>query len=122
MTLSRDIRLRIVNFVASGASRREAARRFKVSVSSAIRFARQAEELGHVDVKLRKKRKSKLDPFRCDIVEWIEKQPDLTLAEICALLSEEHGLRVGTSTLDDWLRINRLTYKKNGARQRAGTQ
>ena len=117
MALSQDLRLRIVDLVASGVSRRKAARRFKVSASSAIRFVKQAEEVGHVDVKKRKKRKSRLDPYRTDIVGWIGEQPDLTLAELCTRLVETHGLRVGSSTLDDWLRANQITYKKNGSRQ-----
>jgi len=117
MALSQDLRLRIVDLVASGVSRREAARQFKVSASSAIRFVKQAGEVGHVDVKKPKKRKSKLDPFRADIVGWIGEQPDLTLAELCVRLSEDHGLRVGSSTLDDWLRGNQISYKKNGSRQ-----
>lgn len=112
MALSQDLRLRIVDFVASGASRREAARQFKVSASSAIRFVKQAGDVGHVEVKKPKQRKSRLDPFREDIVGWIAEQPDLTLAEICARLDEEHGLRAGSSTLDDWLRANQITYKK----------
>ena len=120
MTLSQDLRLRIVDLVASGVSRRESARRFKVSASSAVRFVKQATEVGHVEVKKPKNRKSRLDPYHADIVGWITAQPDLTLAEICALLDEEHGLRVGSSTLDDWLRVNRFTYKKNGSRQRTG--
>ena len=120
MALSQDLRLRIVDLVGSGVSRREAARRFKVSASSAIRFVKQAEEVGHVEVKKRKKRKSKLDPFRAAIVGWIAGQPDLTLAELCARLNDEHGLCAGSSTLDDWLRANQITYKKNGSRQRAG--
>ena len=122
MALSQDLRLRSVDLVASGASRREAARQFKVGVSSAIRFVKQAEELGHVDVRKAKRRKSKLDPFRSDIIGWIDKQPDLTLAELCTYLHEVHGLYVGSSTLDDWLRFNQITYKKNGSRQRAGAQ
>ncbi len=117
MTLSVDLRLRIVDLVASGVSRRQAARHFKVSASSAIRFVKQKDELGHVDVKVRKKRKSKLDPYRIDILDWIAEQPDLTLAELCARLVEIHDLRVGRSTLDDWLRTNQITYKKNGSRQ-----
>ena len=117
MSLSRDLRLRIVDLVASGVSRRETARRFQVSASSAIRFVKQVEELGHVEVKKRKKRSSKLDPHRADILGWIAKQPDLTLAQLCARLIETHGLRVGSSTLDDWLRANQITYKKNGSRQ-----
>ena len=117
MALSQDLRLRIVDLVASGVSRREAARQFRVSASSAIRFVRQIAEVGHVEVKSPKKRKSKLDPFRADIVGWIAGQPDLTLAELCTRLDEEHGLRAGASTLDDWLRANQITYKKNGSRQ-----
>ena len=35
--------------IASGVSRREAARQFKVSASSAIRFVRQAMEVGHAE-------------------------------------------------------------------------
>jgi len=117
MALSQDLRLRIVDLVACGVSRREAARRFKVSASSAVRFAKQAEETGHVDVKKPKKRKSKLDPYRADLDGWIDEQPDLTLAELCARLHEDLGLDIGSSTLDDWLRANQITYKKNGSRQ-----
>jgi len=122
MALSRDLRLRIVDLVASGVSRREAARRFQVSASSAVRFVRQAGEVGHVEVKKPKKRKSKLDPYRTHIAGWIGEQPDLTLVELCARLDEDHGLCVGSSTLDDWLRANQITYKKNGSRQRAGAK
>jgi transposase len=120
MALSQDLRLRIVKLVSSGASRREAARQFKVSASSAIRFAKQAEEVGHVDVKKPKRRKSRIDAYQTDLINWITGQPDLTLAELCARLDEDHGLRVGSSTLDDWLRVNQITYKKNGSRQRTG--
>jgi transposase len=117
MALSSDLRLRLVDLVSSGVSRREAARRFKVSASSAIRFVKQMEEAGHVDPKKRKKRSSRLDPHHDDVFGWIGKQPDLTLAELCTRLEKDCGLRVGSSTLDDWLRANRISYKKNGTRQ-----
>ena len=90
MTLSQDLRLRIVDLVETGVSRRHAARQFKVSVSSAIRFVKQAQELGHVEPKKPKKRKSCLDPFRAEILEWIADQPDLTLAELRERLDEHH--------------------------------
>ncbi len=112
MALSQDLRLRIVDLVASGVSRREAARYFKVSASSAVRFVKQVEEVGHVEVKTPKKRRSRLDQYRADIIGWIGKQPDLTLAELCARLDKDHSLQVGSSTLDDWLRVNQITYKK----------
>jgi len=116
MALSQDLRRRIVDLVATGASRRAAARHFQVSASSAIRFAKQAEEVGHVDVKPRKPRRSRLDPFGDDIRSWIADQPDLTLREMSSRLAQAHGITVAISTLDDWLRVNKITYKKNRTR------
>jgi len=116
MALSQDLRRRIVDLVATGVSRRAAARHFQVSISSAIRFVKQVEEVGHVEVKPRKRRRSRLDPFGNDIKGWIADQPDLTLEELSSRLAQTHGLKVATSTLDDWLRANKITYKKNGTR------
>ncbi len=45
-----------------------------MSVSSAIRFARQANETGHVEVAPRKPRKSRLDAFHDIILNWIAVQ------------------------------------------------
>ena len=112
MTLSQDLRFRIVDLVGTGVSRRHAARQFKVGVSSAIRFVKQVEEFGHVKPKRPKKRKSCLDQFRSEILEWIETQPDLTLAELQERLDERHALRVGITTLHDWFGVNQITYKK----------
>ena len=117
MSLSQDLRRRIVDLVATGVSRRAAARHFQVSASSAIRFVKQAEEVGHVGVKPRKPRRSRLDPFCDDIKSWIVDQPDLTLQELSDRLAQAHGVTVAISTFDDWLRVNKMTYKKNGARQ-----
>ncbi len=120
MALSLDLRCRIFDLVGSGVSRREAARRFQVSASSAIRFAKQNAEVGHVGVKKRKHRKSRLDPFSQDIMSWIAKQPDLTLQELSERLGAEHALSVPLSTLDDWFRANKISYKKNGPRHGTG--
>jgi len=117
MALSQDLRCRIVDLVNSGISRRQAARHFQVSVSSAIRFAKQADETGHVEVAVRKPRKSRLYAFHDDILACIATQPDLTLAEMSARFAGEHGMRVPVSTLDDWLRARQITYKKNRTRQ-----
>jgi len=63
-------------------------------VSSAIRFARQAKETGHVEIAPRKPRQSRLDAFHDVILAWIAVQPDLTLAEMSARFADEHGMRV----------------------------
>ena len=111
MALSLDLRRRIVDLVGSGVSRREAARRFQVSASSAIRFTKQNAALGHIDVKKRKHRKSRLDSFSQDIMSWIAEQPDLTLQELSERLGAEHGLSVPLSTLDDWLRAKARRFQ-----------
>ena len=67
MTLSIDLRSRVGSMVHLGASRRGAARYFKIGVSSAIRFVKQAEELGHLRPQI-PKRRSKLDPFTKEIL------------------------------------------------------
>ena len=109
MALSQDLRRRIVDFVATGVSRRAAARHFQVSASSAVRFVKQAGEVGHVEVKPRKPRRSRLAPFADDIMGWIAHQPDLTLRELSDRLAQAHGVTVAISTLDDWLRANKVT-------------
>ena len=48
MTISQDLRIRLVEKVAAGMSRRKAAVHFEVSASSAIRFARQYQTEGSV--------------------------------------------------------------------------
>ena len=116
MSLSQDLRRRIVDLVATGVSRRAAARHFRVSASSAIRFVKQAEEVGDVGVKPRQPRSSRLDPFGEDIMSWIADQPDLTLQELSSRLAQADGVTVAISTLDDWLRVNKITYKKNRTR------
>ncbi len=51
MNLSNDLRVRVVEAVLAGSSRRRAAARFGVSVSSAIRWVRSWHERGDVRAK-----------------------------------------------------------------------
>jgi len=53
MTISQDLRVRSVQRVATGASRRQAAAYFAVSVSTTIRFAHQYNTVGSVAPKVR---------------------------------------------------------------------
>jgi transposase len=120
MTISQDLRLRLVRRVESGVSRRQAAAQFDVSPSSAIRFVQQYETEGSVGPKARKPYKRRLDPYGDDILSWIEETPDMTLQELSARLLEAHGVLAPTSTIDDWLRSRNISFKKNGARERTG--
>ena len=117
MAISEDLRIRLVRKVSSGASRRQAALHFDVSPSSAIRFVKQHEEEGSVAVKPRGPYKRRLEPYSADILDWIKKTPDMTLQEISERLWAEHAVRAPKSTIDDWLRWRKISFKKNRTRQ-----
>jgi len=114
---SEDLRIRLVRKVASGMSRRQAAAHFEVSASSAIRFVKRYEDEGTVAVRPRPPRKRRLDPYGEDILSWIEETPDLTLDELSQRLHDVHDLIAPTSTIDDWFRARKISFKKNRTRQ-----
>ena len=121
MTISQDLRLRLVQKVAKGMSCRRAAAHFEVSASSAIRFAQQYEAEGSVALKVRRPHKRRLDRYGEDLLNWVEEAPDMTLQELSERLSNVHAVRAPKSTIDDWLRSRKISFKKNGTRQRTGT-
>lgn len=121
MTISQDLRIRLVKKVSSGMSRRQAAAHFEVSPSSAVRFTQQYETEGTVALKTRSPHKRRLDPYGDDILCWIGETPDMTLQELSQRLSEIHAIRAPKSTIDDWLRARKISFKKNRTRQRTGT-
>ncbi len=122
MTISQDLRIRLVQKVRKGMSRRRAAAHFEVSPSSAIRFAHQYETEGSVTPKIRKPYKRRLDPYGGDLLSWIAETPDMTLHEISERLSSVHNIDAPKSTIDDWLQSRNVSFKKNRTRQRAGTR
>lgn len=121
MTISQDLRIRLVHKVVKGMSCRRAAAYFDVSPSSAIRFTHQYETEGSVALKIRGSHKRRLDPYGEDLLRWIEEAPDLTLQELSERLLSVHAIRAPKSTIDDWLGSRKISFKKNGTRQRTGT-
>ena len=117
MTISQDLRIRLVKKVAAGMSRRKAAVHFEVSASSAIRFARQYQTEGSVALKVRGPHKRRLDRYGEDILRWIKETPDMTLQELSQRLSNVHAIRAPISTIDDWLGCRNISFKKNRTRQ-----
>ena len=90
---------------------------FEVSASSAVRFVKQYEEEGTVALKPRVTYKRRLDRYGEDILRWIDQTPDMTLQELSERLQEVHAVRAPKSTLDDWLRGRKISFKKNRTRQ-----
>ena len=81
-THSDDLRSRVV---ADGNSRRAAAERFRVSASSAVRWAKRHAQTGSVSPSPRGgRRRSPLERHAAWLLALVASEPDLTLAEIVA--------------------------------------
>lgn len=116
---SEDVRSLVVGEVEAGASRRAAARRFKVSASSAIRWVDRHGETGSVSCEPRRVRsRSPLEPHTAWLLELVGKEPDLTLAEIEERLLKDRGVRTTDSSIDRFFRRHKISFKKNAARSR----
>ena len=53
--------------------------------------------------------------------ELVDKEPDLTLAEIVERLLQDRGLRTSDSSIDRFFQRHGVSFKKNSARRRTGT-
>jgi transposase len=81
-----ELRLRVIDFVEGGGSRRGAAEQFEVSVSSAIRWVQHFREDGTCEPMPRGGSTSPLEKHSRQILAVIDAQPDLTLDEIVSAL------------------------------------
>lgn len=111
---SLDLRRRVVRAVEAGASCREAAARFEIGVSSAIRWVAQLRETGDIAAKPRggPRRASRIDPHGARIMAWLETEPDLTLLEIAAKLEDAVGYRPPPSVVHEFFKRRGVTRKK----------
>ena len=111
---SLDLRRRVVGAVEAGASCRQAARRFEVGVSSAIRWVAQSRTTGDIAPKPRggPRRPSRIEPHGDLIMEWLEAEPDLTLPEIAAKLEDAVGYLPPRSVVHEFFKRRGVTRKK----------
>ncbi len=111
--LSVDLRERVVQAVAAGVSCRAAAVRFGVSAASAIRWCARLRATGSVvpGALGGDRRSGRTEAHAARILELVARTPDLTLAELRAVLAES-GVVVGRTSLWRLLDRHRLTRKK----------
>ncbi len=121
-SLSEDLRLRVVEAVQKGLSRREAAERFGVSAASAVRWVDAWRKTGRVEAKRQggDRRSGRIEALGGEILGALRAKVDLTLDELVALLRHRHGVALARSTIWRFLDRHGMTVKKNGARSRAG--
>ncbi len=90
-----------------------AARRFKVGISTAIKWHRRYRETCEATPRKRgQPSRSRLDPHEGFILGLIDDQPDITLTEIGERLAEEHDVHVVASTIWYFLDKRGVTFKK----------
>ena len=122
--LSNDLRRRVVRAVVDGGmSRRGAARRFGIAPSTAIKWVHAWRRTGSYRSRAQggDRRSQRIEARAGVVLALLEETPDMTLAEIATHLEDEHGLRVSQSTVWRFFHRRGITFKKNGARQRAAT-
>jgi transposase len=112
--MSMDLRERIVRAVEGGSSIREAARRFEVSASAAIKLVRRLRETGSAaPAQVGGHRPPALAGREDDVVKLVAATPDITLAELRAELERRFGLSPALSTLHRTLHGLGLRHKKS---------
>ncbi len=111
---SEDLRVRVVEAVAAGSSRRAAAARFAVSVSSAIRWSARASHEGSPSPRKqgRPAGKGPLARHLSYLIAVVEAAPDITMPELAARLQGERGVVAAWASLSKLLCRAVFTYKK----------
>ena len=110
--LSDDLRLRVLKASAGGMSARQAATRFGVGISTAIRWIARAKEGEPTSRPQGWRRPSALDAHEVFVVELIEGRKDVTLDEMVEVLSVERQIKISRSAVGAWLRGRGWTFKK----------
>ncbi len=119
---SQDLRDRLACAVSGGSSARGAAKRFGISISTAVRWAQRLRAEGHAEARaMGGDHRSRLSGHREAVLTLIAHQPDLTLEEIRGALIERHDITVGRGTVSRFLKSHNITLKKKPARRRAAT-
>jgi len=114
---SLDLRERVAQFVLSGATTREAADLFDVSVTAAGRWARRLRETGSAAALARGGvRRAVLAGERDWLVARIKEKPDLTLRAIQTELAER-GVIVSYDAVWRFYRQEGITFKKKPTRR-----
>ncbi|THK33593.1 transposase [Ensifer sp. MPMI2T] len=105
--------MRVLKASAKGVSARQAAARFGIGVSTAIRWIARAREGERTARPQGWRRSSSLDAHEAFVIEMIDDRKDVTLDEMVERLCAERQMRISRSALGAWLRRRGWTFKKS---------
>jgi transposase len=111
---SEDLRERVIGSVEEGASRHEAAERFAISVSSAVKWLQAWRREGRRTPKPRGGSRSPLEGHAEEILALVAERPDWTLEEFVVAM---HKRKVPGSRSALWRFLERhgISFKKKPA-------
>jgi putative transposase len=123
MSHSAGLRIRVIKAVIEdGLSRNEAAGVFRVGIASAVRWVKVYEAEGRTAaLATGGDRRSVLKAHRDWLLALRRKENDLTLEAMAERLWAAHAVRADKSMLSRFFKAAGISFKKNRARQRAGT-
>tara|TARA_B100000745_G_scaffold289740_1_gene228076 strand:+ start:146 stop:529 length:384 start_codon:yes stop_codon:yes gene_type:complete len=107
--LSNDLRLRVVQAIEAGLSRRAAAGRFDISIASAVRWYQRFKRTGSVepDAIGGDRHSHRAEAHAATVLGWIEENRDITLVEIADRLAAQ-GHVFAPATI--WRLLSRHDY------------
>jgi transposase len=112
---SLDLRERVVECVAAGGSRHEAAEHFEVSVSSAIRWVQRHVRFGSAAAQPSGGSISPLEAHARWFLKLVAAHPDWTLDEIVAAM-HRHGIAGSRSAVWRFFERHKISVKKKSVR------
>jgi len=115
---SGDLRARVIEEIATGASRREAAERYGISPSVVVIWAQRFEKTGSVAAMPSGGSTSPLEEHAEFLLALISAQPDLTLDEVVVVM-EKRGIAGSRSAVWRFFDRRNISFKKNAVRGRA---
>ena len=117
---SQDLRDRVIAAVEDeGLSRREAARRYRISDAAAVRWLQAFRDGRRGPLAQGGDRRSRLTEHRAWLLALIGAEPDLTLLAVAERLLAEHGVKADAGMLSRFFTRNGISFKKKRLRHRA---
>lgn len=118
-----ELRQRVVGAIDAGMSRRAAAERFGIAPSAAIKWHELWQRTGSVEPRRQggDTRSKRIEARAEAILALVAETPGITLEEIAERLAHDHGERFVPSVIHRFFARRGITFKKNRARQRAGS-
>jgi transposase len=118
---SQDLRQRVIAAVEEeGLSRREAARRYRISDSSAVKWLQAYRRGGCTRPRpMGGDRRSVLKPQASWLLRLLERETDLTLRAVAARLWSERHVKADVSMLSRFFKAQGFSFKKKSLRRRA---